>query len=99
MYKLWNTTWPLKKNVIMSVAGNIDGDRDYRTEQSKSEREIQTPYDITHMWNLKYNTNELIYETETYSQAQRRHLRLPREAEVGESWSSGLELAHTNYYI
>ena len=25
-------------------------------------------YDITYMWNLKSNTNELIYETETDSQ-------------------------------
>ena len=23
------------------------------------------PCDITYMWNLKYDTNELIYETET----------------------------------
>ena len=22
-------------------------------------------YDITYMWNLKYNTNELIYETDS----------------------------------
>ena len=28
----------------------------------------QTPYDTTYMWNLKYDTNELIYETETDSQ-------------------------------
>ena len=34
---------------------------------SKSERERQIPYDITYMWNLKYDTNELIYETETDS--------------------------------
>ena len=25
-------------------------------------------YDITYMWNLKYDTNRLIYETETDSQ-------------------------------
>ena len=35
---------------------------------SKSERERQIPYDITFMWNLKYGTNEPIYETETESQ-------------------------------
>ena len=28
----------------------------------------QTLYDITYMYNLKYDTNELIYETETDSQ-------------------------------
>ena len=33
-----------------------------------SERERQMPYDITYMWNLKYGTNEHIYEAETDSQ-------------------------------
>ena len=33
----------------------------------KKERERQIPYDITYMWNLKYDTNELIYETKTES--------------------------------
>jgi len=31
----------------------------------------QRSYDITYMWNLKYGTNELIYETETNSQIQK----------------------------
>ena len=35
---------------------------------SKSERQRQIPYDITYIWNLKYDTNEHIYETETDSQ-------------------------------
>ena len=46
----------------------MDGPRDYHGKWSKSERERQIPYDITYMWNLKYDTNELIYETETNSQ-------------------------------
>ena len=33
-----------------------------------SEVERQISCDITHMWNLKYDTNKLIYETETDSQ-------------------------------
>ena len=32
------------------------------------ERERQIPHDITCMWNLKYDTNELISGTETDSQ-------------------------------
>ena len=44
------------------------GLRDYHSKPSKSERERQIPYDITYMWNLKYDTNELIYETEIDSQ-------------------------------
>ena len=35
---------------------------------SKSDRGRQVPYDITYMWNLKYDTNELIYKTEIDSQ-------------------------------
>ena len=46
----------------------FNGLRDYHTKCSKSDRERQKPYDITYMWNLKYDTNELIYETETDSQ-------------------------------
>ena len=55
--KEWN-------NVICS---NTDATRDYHTKWSKSERERQIPF-ITYIWNLKYGTNEPIYETETDSQ-------------------------------
>ena len=33
------------------------------------------PYDITYMWNLKYDTNELYYKTDTDIE---NRLRLPR---------------------
>ena len=45
----------------------MDAIRDYHTNGSKSERERQIPHDITYMWNLRYDRNELIYETETES--------------------------------
>ena len=35
---------------------------------SKSNRERQVSYDITYMWNLKNDTNELTYKTEIDSQ-------------------------------
>ena len=35
-------------------------------------------YDITYMQNLKYDTNEPIYKTETDPQTQRTDLQLPR---------------------
>ena len=56
----------IKKN--NAICSNMDGPRDYHTKWSKSERERQIPYDITYMWNLKYDTNALIYKTETDSQ-------------------------------
>ena len=34
----------------------------------KSETQNQIPYDITYMWKLKYDTNDLIYERETDAQ-------------------------------
>ena len=38
----------------------------------------QISYDITYMWNLKYDTNELIYKTETDSQTEKTNLWFPK---------------------
>ena len=46
----------------------MDTTRDSHTKWGKSEREKQIPYDKTYMWNLKKDTNELIYKPETDSQ-------------------------------
>ena len=51
------------------------------------------------MWNLKYDTHESIYETETDSQTQRTDLWLPRGRGLREGWRGSLGLADTNYYI
>ena len=56
-----------KKEQNNAICSNMDATRDYHTKWSKSDRERQIPYDITFMWNLKYDTNEPIYETETDS--------------------------------
>ena len=56
-----------KKEWNNAICSNMDATRDDHTKWSKSERERQIPYDITYMWNLKYGTNEPIYETETDS--------------------------------
>ena len=39
-------------------------------ELSQKEKDI---YDITYMWNLKHDTNEPIYRTETHSDIEDRH--------------------------
>ena len=57
-----------KKEWNNAICSNMDGLRVYHTKWSKSVRERHIPYDITYMWSLKYDTNELIYETETDSQ-------------------------------
>ena len=46
------------------MCSNVDEPRNYH---SKDVRERQIPYDITYMWNLKYDTNELIYNREVDS--------------------------------
>ena len=48
--------------------GNMDGPRDYHTKWSKLDKDRQILYDITYMWDLEYDTNELIYETEIDSE-------------------------------
>ena len=57
-----------KKEWNIAICSNMNWPRDYHTEWSKPDRERQILYDITYMWNLKINTNELIYKTETDSQ-------------------------------
>ena len=79
-----------KNNAIHS---NMNGPRNCHAEWSKSNRERQISYDITYMWNLKYDTNEPIYERETEQTGgcQRRELK--------EGCSGRLGLADVNYYI
>ena len=52
-----------KKEWNNAICSNMNGSRDYHTKWSKSDRERQTSYDIAYKWNLKNDTNELIYET------------------------------------
>ena len=51
-----------------AICNNMDRPRDDHTQWSKSKRERQIPYNITYMWNLIYDTDKLIYETEVDSQ-------------------------------
>ena len=53
---------------------------------SKSERDKYHMI-ITYMWNPKYNTNELIYETDTDLQTQRTDLWSPRGDRSGGGWT------------
>ena len=58
----------------------MHGPRDYHSKWSKSEGERQI-YDITYMLNLKYDTNELIYKTETDLQTYKTNLWSPKGKE------------------
>ena len=87
----------IKKNEILSV-GTIWMDLEIITLSEISQKEKDKYHDITYMWNLKYGTNELNYNTETDSQTQRTDLWLPR-GRVRGGWTGSLGLAHANYYI
>ena len=50
--------------------------------EEKEAFQVQLPYDVTYMWNLKYSTSEPIYKTETDSQTKRTDLWLP----MGREW-------------
>ena len=49
-----------------AICSNMGRTRDYTAKWNKSDRERQMSYDI--IWNLKYDTNELIYKLEADSQ-------------------------------
>ena len=53
------------------------------------ERQI---YDITYLWNLKFDTNEFIYKMETNSQTQRTYSWLSggRGCRGGMNWESAI---------
>ena len=50
----------IKKEWNNATWGNMDGLRDYHSKWIKSERQRQTSYDISYLWNLK-NRYKLTY--------------------------------------
>ena len=54
-------------------------------------------YDIAYMLTLKYDTNELIYKTETHFTDIEKKLVVAKGE--GEAWIGSLGLADANYYI
>ena len=67
-----------KKEQNNAICSNMNATRDDHSKWSKSKRERQIPYDITYMWNLKNDTNELIYKTETDSQDLKNKLMVTK---------------------
>ena len=64
-------------------------------EETSPERQI--PYVIIYMWNLKYDRNEPIYETETNSERALENRLVV--AKGGKGWSGRLGLADVSVYI
>ena len=75
-----------------AICSSMVGPWDDHTKWRKSERERQIPYDLTNMWTLKYDTDELTYKAETDSHTKRTDLGLPRgnRARGGMAWECGV---------
>ena len=55
----------------------------------RSERQRQIPYDITYVWNLKYDTNERIYQIEIALETIENRLVVSKaRGEGGVAWES-----------
>ena len=63
----------------------------------KSVRKRQKPYGIIYMWNLKYDTNEPIYETETDSQTYHKVWLAIKAYEGGKDWEFGISGGKLSY--
>ena len=64
---MWYTYTMDKKEWNKAICSNVDRPRKYDTKWNKSERERKIHYDVAYMWNLKYDSHEPIYKTETDS--------------------------------
>ena len=89
----------IKKKQNNAICRNMDGPRDYHMKWSKSEKERQTSYDISYMWNLKYDTKWTYLRKGNRFTDNRTHLWLPRGRGVGEGRIGSLGLADAKYYI
>ena len=55
---IYNKYYPaIKKEWNNAICSYMDGPGDYHTKWSKLKRERQIPYDITYIWNVKYDAN------------------------------------------
>ena len=68
----------------------MDGTRDSHPERSKSEREKQTPYDITYIWNLIFDTNEPFHRKENHGHGVQTHDCQRGGGENGMDWEFGV---------
>ena len=56
-----------KKEWDNAIWSTMDGSRDHHTKRNESDAERHI-YDVSYVWSLKYDPNELNYETETEPQ-------------------------------
>ena len=77
----------------------MGGPRDYCTKWGKSERGWQIPYDITSMWNLKYNTKQTYLQNKLTHRYREQTCGCQEGEGVRQEWIGSLELADASSYI
>ena len=87
----------IKKNKIMPFAGTgIQLEILILSEVSQTEKDKY--HVISHMWDLKYGTNEPVYRTETDSDMENRTVVAKPEGEgVEGGWTGSLGLIDANW--
>ena len=81
-----------KKKNQRAICSNVYGPRDIKL--SKSDRERHISYVITYTWNLKNDTNGLIYKTKIDSQTLKK---VTTGEGRGKGWIKDFGLAYTHY--
>ena len=75
-----------KKEGNLAICGNVDGPRYYYTKWSKSDREIQISYYITHMWNLIFKMTQM----NLFTKQKQTHRHRERIYDYrGKGWGEG----------
>ena len=66
---------------------------------SEVNQDDKEKYHITYMWNLKYDTNELICKTERLTDIENKLLVTKGERERGRDKIRSVRLRDTDYYV
>ena len=86
-----------KKERDTAICSNMDGPTDYCVKWVG--RKAKGKYHVlSHTWNLKYNTNELIDKIKTNSQTENK-LMVPKGGSHGEQPVRSLGVRYIHYYI
>ena len=72
-----------KKEWNNTICSNTEGSRDYHIKWSKSYKGRQISSDITYLWNLKNDRNELIYKTNRLTDIGNKFMVTKGEKEWG----------------
>ena len=85
----------IRKNKIMPLAATwMDLEIIIPSQKEKGKYHV-----ISHVWNLKYDSNKLIYETETDFRHREQTCGFQGGGEMGKGGTGSLGLADANYDI